>query len=192
VSNPDEGEGIRITDNRLIDPVTGEIRHPQPSEPSGSDAADGDPAGSQVEADIDASLAELSKLTDALQRERADFANYRKRVERESELIRQMAIGSVLGEFLSVLDDLERADEHGELHGAFRTVGEALQQAVARIGLERYGSAPEPFDPEIHEALGTESREDITSPTVVTVYQPGYRYASRVLRPARVVVAGTD
>lgn len=63
---------------------------------------------------------------------------------------------------------------------------------MARLGLEKFGEANEPFDPNLHEALSTESRADISEPTVTALYQPGYRYAGRVLRPARVAVAGTD
>jgi molecular chaperone GrpE len=101
-------------------------------------------------------------------------------------------VGGVLTDLLPVLDDVERARQHGELEGAFRTVGEALEAALARIGLETYGAAGEGFDPNLHEALTTEARDEVAEPTVVTVYQPGYRYAGRVLRAARVAVAGTD
>ena len=97
-----------------------------------------------------------------------------------------------MAELLPVLDDIERAREHGELEGAFKSVGESLEGALAKMGLEKFGSAPEPFDPMVHEALTTESRDEVSEPTVVNVYQPGYRYASRVLRAARVAVAGTD
>jgi molecular chaperone GrpE len=71
-------------------------------------------------------------------------------------------------------------------------VGEALEAALARVGLEKFGAEGEPFDPTVHEALTTEARDDVSEPTVVSVYQPGYRFAGRVLRPARVAVAGTD
>jgi molecular chaperone GrpE len=91
-----------------------------------------------------------------------------------------------------VLDDIERARQHGELEGAFKTVGESLESTVTRLGLERFGAVGEPFDPNVHEALTHEASDEVSEPTVVAVYQPGYRYADRVLRPARVAVAGTD
>jgi molecular chaperone GrpE len=134
----------------------------------------------------------LAELTSDLQRVHAEYANYRKRVERDRELIRATAVGGVLAELLSVLDDIDRARQHDELEGAFKSVGESLEATVTRIGLEKYGSAGEPFDPNIHEALTHEASDEVSEPTVVAVYQPGYRYADRVLRPARVAVAGTD
>ena len=111
------------------------------------------------------------------------------RVERDRELVRETAVASVLNDLLPILDDLDRAREHNEFDGAFKTVGEALESTVARVGLERFGEAGVAFDPAEHEALTHESRDDVDGPTVVTVYQPGYRFAGRVLRPARVAVA---
>jgi len=190
VSEQSEHEGVRVTDKRRIDPDTFEVREVV-QESESPLAAGSDPLADETAAanELDS---EIQELTATLQRVSAEYANYRKRVDRDREVIRDMAVASVLSELLPVLDDLDRAKEHGELQGAFKTVGETLQSVVTKLGLERYGTAPEPFDPEIHEALGTESREDIAEPTVVTVYQSGYRFATRVLRPARVVVAGTD
>ena len=94
----------------------------------------------------------------------------------------------MLTELLGVLDDVDRARQHGELEGAFKSVGEALEQAVSRLGLERFGAPGDPFDPHQHEALTHEESADVAEPTVTAVYQPGYRYADRVLRPARVAV----
>lgn len=183
-----EDQGVRVTDKRRIDPETLTLRDgDQPATPAGTDA-EGAIAPSEV-AEIEVKIAEL---TNDLQRVHAEYANYRKRVDRDRELIREMAVGSVIAELLPVLDDIERAREHGELEGAFKTVGENLEGALAKLGLETFGSAPEPFDPMVHEALTTESREEVSEPTVVNVYQPGYRYATRVLRAARVAVAGTE
>jgi molecular chaperone GrpE len=179
-------EGVRFTDKRRIDPDTLEVRHQdevRQQEEAAADALEGELA------DVDVKVAEL---TADLQRVHAEYANYRKRVDRDREVVREVAIGSVLTDLIGVLDDLDRAREHGELEGAFRTVGEALEAALAKAGLEKFGAAEEPFDPMHHEALTTESRDDVTEPTVTSVYQPGYRYAGRVLRPARVAVAGTD
>jgi len=144
-----------------------------------------------VEADLSEVEAQIAELTGDLQRVHAEYANYRKRVERDRELIRELAIGSALVELLPVLDDIGRAREHDELEGAFRTVGEALEAATARLGLERFGEPNDPFDPSLHEALTSEDRDDVPEPTVIAVYQAGYRHAGRVLRPARVAVAGT-
>ena len=187
-----EFEGPRVTDRRRVDPESGELR--QPATPAG--AADPLLEEAVEAALVDIEVAEvegkLVELTSDLQRVHAEYANYRKRVERDRELIRQTAVGGVLGELLSVLDDVERARQHDELEGAFKSVGESLESIVARLGLEKFGAAGESFDPNVHEALTHEASDEVSEPTVVAVYQPGYRYADRVLRPARVAVAGTD
>jgi molecular chaperone GrpE len=145
-----------------------------------------------VEGEFGEVEAKVAELTSDLQRVHAEYANYRRRVDRDRELVKANAVGGVINELLPVIDDIDRARQHGELEGAFKTVGEALEAALTRLGLEKYGEAGEAFDPTVHEALTTASRDDVTEPTVVSVYQPGYRYAGRVLRPARVAVAGTD
>lgn len=187
-----ESEGPRVTDKRRVDPESGELR--QPVTPAGAADPLLEEAVEAALVDIEVTEVEgkLAELTSDLQRVHAEYANYRKRVERDRELIRATAVGGVLGELLSVLDDIDRARQHDELEGAFKSVGESLEATVARIGLERYGSAGEPFDPNVHEALTHEASDEVSEPTVVAVYQPGYRYADRVLRPARVAVAGTD
>ena len=187
-----EFEGPRVTDRRRVDPESGEVR--QPAGPAGAPDPLLEEAVEAALVDIEVTEVEakLAELTGDLQRVHAEYANYRKRVERDRELIRQTAVGGVLSELVPVLDDIERARQHGELEGAFKTVGESLESTVSRLGLERFGAAGEPFDPNIHEALTHEATDEATVPTVVSVYQPGYRFADRVLRPARVAVAGTD
>ena len=186
----EEFQGPRVTDRRRVDPDSGEVR--QSATPAGAP----DPLleeaveAALVEAEVGEVESKLAELTADLQRVHAEYANYRKRVERDRELIKSNAIGGVLGELLSVLDDIDRARQHGELDGAFRSVGESLESTVTRLGLERFGSAGESFDPNIHEALTHEASDEVSEPTVVAVYQPGYRYSDRVLRPARVAVAG--
>lgn len=188
--NEDEDQGVRITDKRRLDPETFEVRQ-TPGAPDGLLDAEAAEAA-EVEGELTGVEAKVAELTGDLQRVHAEYANYRKRVERDRELIKDLAVGSVLTELLPTLDDVERAREHGELDGAFRTVGEGLEATLTRLGLERFGAAEEPFDPTLHEALTTESRDEVSEPTVVAVYQPGYRFAGRILRPARVAVAGTD
>ncbi len=189
--NP-EDEGVRVTDKRRIDPETFEVRETHHSGGSADPLAAEDAAAAVVEGDVAEVEAKVAELTSDLQRVHAEYANYRKRVERDREVIRDMAIGNVLSDLLPVLDDIKRAREHGELEGAFRAVGEALEGVTTKLGLESYGESGQPFDPMEYEALTTESNPEITEPTVVSVFQPGYRFAGRVLRPARVSVAGTD
>lgn len=186
------GEGVRVSDKRRIDPETYEVREGVASIMNANEAlAAEDAAASALEGDVAGVEAKVAELTADLQRVHAEYANYRKRVERDREVMQQMAVGAVLAELLPVLDDVERAREHGELEGAFRTVGENLEAALAKLGLEKFGASGEEFDPMVHEALTTEENDAVSTPTVTTVYQPGYRFADRVLRPARVAVAGT-
>jgi molecular chaperone GrpE len=185
-------EGVRVTDRRRIDPDTFEVRageaRPTDIPSDGLNSA----VEAELEGEITEVVAKVSELTSDLQRVHAEYANYRKRVDRDRELVRDMAVAGVMAELLPMLDDIERAREHGELEGAFKSVGEALEATTAKIGLERFGVAGEEFDPMVHEALTSEATDGIETPTVMSVYQPGYRFAGRVLRPARVAVAGTD
>lgn len=182
-----EGEGVRVTDRRRIDPETFEVRQQAAGAP--------DDLASQaavVEGDVQAVEGKVAELTEDLQRVHAEYANYRRRVERDREVLRDLAVANALTEILPVLDDIDRAREHDELHGAFKTVGENLEQAVTKLGLERFGAEGEAFDPNLHEALTSEASDEVSEPTVIRVYQPGYRFGDRVMRPARVAVAGTD
>jgi len=182
-----ESEGVRVTDRRRIDPDTFEVRQPSAGAPDDLAAE-----AAIVEGDVQAVETKVAELTEDLQRVHAEYANYRKRVERDREMLRDIAVANAMMEILPVLDDLDRAREHDELHGAFKTVGENLEQAVTKLGLERFGSEGEAFDPNMHEALTSEASDEVSEPTVIRIYQPGYRFADRVLRPARVAVAGTD
>jgi molecular chaperone GrpE len=130
----------------------------------------------------------VAALTEDLQRLQAEFANYRKRVERDRTLAAEVAISSVLLEFLAVLDDLDRAETHNELSGGFKAVADQIISTTSKLGLEKFGEAPSLFDPNIHDALMHETSEAVKETTVTKILQPGYRYKERVLRPARVVV----
>ena len=187
--------------------VEGEVVEPTDTQAAEADALLAEALDAEaIEAQFSAAEADLAKaagasgaaadevaaLTADLQRVHAEYSNYRKRVERDRELVRERAVESALVELLPILDDIGRAREHDELVGGFRSVGEALEATVARLGLARFGEAGEPFDPTRHEALMREEREGVSEPTVVTVLQAGYEMNGRVVRPARVSVAGTD
>lgn len=130
----------------------------------------------------------VATLTSDLQRLQAEYANYRKRVERDRSLAHEMAIGAVLTELLALLDDVDRAEQHGELTGGFKAVGDQLNSITSRIGLEKFGTEGEAFDPQIHEALMHETSDSVSVPTASKILQPGYKYKDRILRPARVSV----
>lgn len=187
-----EPQGPVIRDKRRIDPETGRLRQP-PAERDVTDAVDAaevvDAAGA---ADQAAAEQQLAERTADLQRLQAEYANYRRRVERDREATREQAVAAVLTNLLPVLDDIGRAREHGELEGGFRSVGEALEQTVEKLGLTRFGAAGDPFDPTVHEALTHAHSADVTEPTCGQVFQPGYRIGDRVVRPARVGVVEPD
>ena len=130
----------------------------------------------------------VAALTDDLQRLHAEYANYRKRVERDRALSAEVAISSVLLEFLAILDDLDRAAAHNELSGGFKAVADQVIATTSKLGLEKFGDAPSVFDPNIHDALIHETSADVSETTVTKILQPGYKYKERILRPARVVV----
>ena len=130
----------------------------------------------------------VATLTADLQRLQAEYANYRKRVERDRSVAHELAIGSVLTELLATLDDIDRASQHGELTGGFKAVADQLASLTNRFGLEKYGTDGEVFDPQIHEALMHDTSADVAVPTASKILQPGYKYKERILRPARVAV----
>jgi molecular chaperone GrpE len=130
----------------------------------------------------------VSSLTADLQRLQAEYANYKKRVERDRSLAHELAVSSVLIELLPVLDDIERAESHGELTGGFKAVADHIASATERIGLSKYGTVGDAFDPQIHEALLHDTSADVTTSTATKILQPGYKFKDRILRPARVGV----
>jgi molecular chaperone GrpE len=145
-----------------------------------------------TEAAPDQEIDPVAVLTADLQRLQAEYANYRKRVERDRALAHELAIGSVLAEFLSVIDDIDRAEAHGELSGGFKSVADQISTITTRIGLEKYGTEGETFDPNIHEALMHETSAEVAVPTATKILQPGYKFKDRILRPARVTVTDPE
>jgi molecular chaperone GrpE len=130
----------------------------------------------------------VATLTADLQRLQAEYANYRKRVERDRAVAHENAVGAVLTELLALLDDVDRAEQHGELTGGFKAVADQLNSITTRIGLEKYGTEGEAFDPQIHEALLHDESAAVAVATATKILQPGYKYKERILRPARVAV----
>ncbi|QTX03405.1 nucleotide exchange factor GrpE [Agromyces archimandritae] len=201
---PSEGAG------RRIDPETGEVR--QPAAPgadaapgaapdSGADAAapdaegaDADEAPLTVEDILNAADAETAEPNDEhladLKRVTAEYANYRKRTEANREVERERAVGSAVAVLLPVLDDLDRAEKHGDLEGdaPFATIAAKLRAAVGKLGLEPFGEPGEPFDPTRHEAIFQQPSSDVEVDTVAEVVETGYTLGSTLLRAAKVVV----
>ena len=179
--SPDEPDRVVIRDKRKIDPVTGEVRVLD----ADAVARPAAPAQSPELAEMQESLAEL---TADLQRVQAEYANYRKRADRDRLAASDVAIGRVLGELLPVLDDIDRARAHGDLTGALKAVADHLDGIFAKLGLQAFGEVGDPFDPAIHEAVLHTESDDVTAPTATTVMRPGYQHGNRLLRAAMVGV----
>lgn len=152
--------------------------------PTGAEAADVESSGDERSA----LQAELAERTGDLQRVSAEYTNYRRRVERDRQAVITGAKAQLVGELLTVLDDIERAAEHGDLNGAFKAVADKLVGALEAQGLAAFGTQGEVFDPDVHEAVQHTTSPDVSGPTVTTVLRRGYRLGERVVRPAMVAV----
>ncbi len=183
--NPQD-EGPVIRDKRRIDPATGEVR-PEASPASGpADPGALEDELAQIVSDDLQNV--LDERTADLQRLQAEFANYRRRVDRDRQAVGEQALASVLVGLLPVLDDIDRARAHGEVEGGFKLVADGLETTLAKLGLQRFGEAGEPFDPTVHEAMTHAVSAEVSEPTCAEIYQPGYRVGDRIVRPARVAV----
>ncbi|WP_433530738.1 nucleotide exchange factor GrpE [Micromonospora sp. CA-263727] len=166
-----------------------------PAQPVGKHAAaepDEAAASDGLGAELAALRADLEERTRDLQRVSAEYANYRKRVERDRGLVTEQATGAVLAALLPILDDLDRAREHGDLVGPFGSVAEQLTTALGKFGLTAFGEQGDPFDPTLHEAVAHQTSADVTEPSCVQVMRRGYQIGDRLLRPAMVAVADPE
>jgi molecular chaperone GrpE len=208
--NPDEHEEPVIRDKRRIDPETGQVRKPS----NGSEAKASEPDLAHEEL-VDVGPAEngdeeifsddelnllsgqataeelaAERLVD-LQRVTAEYANYRKRTEANREVERERAVSETVKGLLPVLDDLDRAEKHGDLDegGAFATIAAKLRTSVERLGLTPFGAVGDPFDPQVHEAIFQQPSDDVETDTVADVVETGYLLGSSLVRVAKVVVS---
>ncbi len=189
------------SDDTVPEPVEGsaeegsEARAPA-SDSRGDDLTVDDILGTEQSADAaaaeEAVLADLeSQLLGDLKRLQAEYANYRRRTEEQRELEIERAKGAAARGLIPVLDDLDRADKHGDLEPGtpFSAIAEKVRSAAERLGVVAYGEAGEVFDPQHHEAIFQAPTPGVTVPTVLEVVETGYRLGSVELRPAKVVVA---
>jgi molecular chaperone GrpE len=201
-SEQSEPTGPKITDKRRLDPETGAVRVGGPASDDGGrpDRAPGSAgAGSDSPVEVvdihpDTTLA--ADLTRDLQRLQAEYVNYKKRVDRDRAMHREVAVSSVIEALLPVLDDIHLARQHGDLEvGPFAAIADKLESTVAKFGVERFGQPGDAFDPVVHEALmhtQAELAEGTKVTTVVQVLQPGYKMGERIVRVARVAVADPE
>ena len=202
-----------IRDKRRIDPETGEVRQ-APADESFEEATDAaaDAAAASAPHDADvaeaadgeheltvedilnAAQAEVQEPTDEhladLKRVTAEYANYRRRTEANREVERERAVGAAVAVLLPVLDDLDRAEKHGDLEGdaPFATIAAKLRAATAKLGLEAFGEVGEPFDPQKHEAIFQQPSDEVEVDTIADVVETGYMLGGTLLRAAKVVV----
>ncbi|MFE0750977.1 nucleotide exchange factor GrpE [Gordonia sp. NPDC058843] len=184
-------EPVTVTDRRRIDPETGEVRDEPAAGPGPADAG---PIVDESQADeqqADGAAGEpdarVAELTADLQRERAQFANFRRRAAEEKQ--GSVAYGKqiLIDKLLPIIDDLDRAREHGDLDsGPLRAVADKLSGVLSAEGLVAFGAAGDEFDPELHEAV----QHDGTGahPVIGSVYRCGYRLGEKVIRTAMVTV----
>lgn len=148
---------------------------------------------------LDQELAELieetgpitkeAELLADLQRLQAEFVNYKNRVERDRDVARNLAIAEVFRSLLPALDDLSRAESHGDLEGSpFAAVATKLRAAGEKFGLKSFAAEGDKFDPELHNALVQNPTEGVTETVIAAVIEPGYMVGERLLRPAMVAV----
>jgi molecular chaperone GrpE len=174
---------------------TGDV--PQPEQPETEAAPGGTPEGatepSPDGADELAGLkAQLGERTADLQRLQAEYVNYKRRVDRDRERVGEAATARVLADLLPVLDDIDRAREHGDLVGPFASVAESLTTVTGKLGLTAFGEKGDPFDPNRHEAVAHQTSADVSEPTCIEVMRRGYTLGERLLRPALVAVADPE
>ena len=202
-------ERVVIRDRRKIDPkanvkakgtaevkekpIGGAHRAADPEEGAAVAAEEEEqPKQPALGAELEALRGELDERTHDLQRITAEYANYRKRVDRDRAAAAELTTGAVLTALLPVLDDIDRAREHGDLVGPFASVAESLTAVTGKLGLTAFGEKGDRFDPNRHEAVAHQTSADVTEPTCVEVMRRGYTLGERLLRPALVAVADPE
>jgi molecular chaperone GrpE len=180
-------------------PVTESADAPETEVVSGEIMAESQPSAEAeavpttgLGAELEALRSELDERTKDLQRVTAEYANYRKRVDRDRGTVGEQSIGLVISSLLPILDDLDRARDHDDLVGPFAAVAEQLTAALAKFGLSGFGEPGDAFDPTRHEAVTHQTSADVTAPTCVAVMRRGYLLGDRLLRAALVAVADPE
>ena len=186
--SPSQTESQSDATSEQISGVDNWLEEGGPLEPE--DFADPSPDASPEDAVGPSSEVQLAERTADLQRLQAEYANYRKRVDRDRQLIAENATYRVLAPIIEVLDTIDRAREHGEVDaGGFKAVADQLEGIVANLGLTRFGAPGDAFDPNLHEALshmGTDPEVDVV--TCKHIAKAGYKIGDRVVRAAQVLV----
>ena len=213
----DEAPRVVIRDKRRIDPTSGTVRVPAGEQPAGTtpgpipDAettAAREEQMSEYETPVVEELTspptqpavsdsgdlekQLAERTEDLQRVTAEYANYRRRVDRDRTLVVDQAAERFALQLFPIVDDIERARDHGDLTGAFKVVADRVLGLLDGLGVEAFGVAGDPFDPSLHEAVIHDTSSEVSVPTATTVLRQGFRRGDRVLRTAMVAVTDPE
>ncbi|MDR9396366.1 nucleotide exchange factor GrpE [Pontimonas sp.] len=181
---PEEHEETVVNDKRRIDPETGDVRSPSPEgEPEALDDEDLEILD-EAERDL------VGEYRERAARAEAELANFRSRVERDRQSNREAIIVEVIRSLLPAIDDLDRAEKHGDLAGTpLEIVSQKVRQSFERYGMIPVGTVGEAFDPAIHEAMVHMPSDEVTLDTVADVIEVGYQLGERLIRPAKVAVS---
>ena len=184
-------DGAKPAENQPDDQSADKPADQEAPKPEAADAASGDQSGSGEDTltPLGKAKKEAADYLEALQRERAEFINYRNRAKREQDRFRQHGIIDVLTALLPALDDIDRIREHSEMDDSFKAVAAKIDKAFEKFGVEKFGEKGEDFDPTKHDAILHKPDPDAEKETVDTVVEAGYRIGDRVIRAARVVVS---
>jgi molecular chaperone GrpE len=207
----EEQPRVVIRDKRRIDPVSGTVRGPAGEQPAGASPGASRPTapapvqGEQMSEQRstvteqapagagDGDLArQLAERTEDLQRVTAEYANYRRRVDRDRQLVTDQAAERFATQLFPIVDDIERARDHGDLTGGFKLVADRILGLLDGLGVTAFGVHGDPFDPALHEAVIHDTSPDVDYPMVTTVLRQGYRRGDRVLRNAMVAVTDPE
>lgn len=182
----ENGDEPIVNDKRKIDPETGEVREPAADEPDGASLSEDDLAIlDEAERDL------VAEYRDRAARAEAELKNFRTRVERDRAANREVVIAEVLRNLLPAVDDLDRAEAHGDLveGSPLALVAAKLRAGFEKYGLQKIGEKGETFDPKLHEAIAQVYSKDVSVNTVADVIETGYAIGDRLLRPAKVAVS---
>jgi len=209
VPQGEEQPRVVIRDKRRIDPISGAVRVPAGEQPAGTPPRGQQSQGEQMSetetTDIQVPTApgkgpgqdedtarQLAERTEDLQRVTAEYANYRRRVDRDRTLVVDQAAERFAAQLFPIVDDIERARDHGDLTGAFKVVADRVLGLLDGLGVAAFGTAGDPFDPALHEAVIHDTSGEVDVPTATTVLRQGYRRGDRVLRTAMVAVTDPE
>src|SRR5215203_3280360 len=203
VPREEEQPRVVIRDKRRIDPTSGAVRGPAGEQPAGAPPGTtgrGEQMSEQETtvaeqappADVGDLTKQLAERTEDLQRVTAEYANYRRRVDRDRTLVVDQAAERFAVQLFPIVDDIERARDHGDLTGAFKVVADRVLGLLDGLGVTSFGVAGDPFDPALHEAVIHDTSSEVSVPTATTVLRQGFRRGDRVLRSAMVAVSDPE